>query len=492
VDRFDIFKDIAERTQGDIYIGVVGPVRSGKSTLIKRFMELVVLPNIRDAGERQRTIDALPQSGGGRRITTTEPKFIPDDGVEVELQENVNARVRLVDCVGYTVPGALGYEEDDQPRMVRTPWFEHEVPFQEAAELGTRKVIQEHSTVGLVVTSDGTCTDIPRENYAEAEERVIAELTELEKPFIVVLNTAAPEAPETAALVDELQERYGVPVLAVDCLRLSAGSVDRMFETLLYEFPVREVMFDLPRWFDELEDGHWLKEKSSGAVAEAVENVRRLRDIDDAVERLARADFAEEVGLANMDLGTGVATIEVIPREDLYYEVLSELAESPVAAPEDLVRLVRALAGAKREYDKVAVGLAEVRENGYGVVTPSLEDMEFEEPNIVRRGGQFGVRLLARAPSLHLIRADIEMELVPSIGSEKQSEDLLRYLMEQFEDDPRKLWESGLFGRSLHELLREGIQNKLYRMPENAQKKLQETIQRIVNEGSAGLICIII
>ncbi len=492
MEKFDVLKDIAERTGGDIYIGVVGPVRAGKSTFIRKFVELLVLPNIRDLNDRERARDALPQAAAGRTIMTVEPKFVPDESVEISLKDNITFRVRLVDCTGYVVQGALGYEEPEGQRMVLTPWVEREIPFQEAAEIGTRKVISEHSTLGLVITTDGSITDIPRSAYVAAEERVTAELKELGKPYIILLNTINPFSKETSDLAGELEEKYDVSVIPVDCANLSQDDIVLVMEQVLYEFPVKEVNINLPKWVDELDAKHWLKGKFEDAVRDAVSDVRRLKDVDKAVNRLSINEMVHEVSLKQMDMGTGVATIELGAREQLYLDVLAEISEEDIRDKSDLLRLMRVLSSARKEYDKISSGIREVRDVGYGMVPPRLSEMIFEEPELIRQGNRFGVRLKARAPSIHLIRADVSAEVTPLIGTEKQCEELVRYLLDQFEDDPKKIWESNIFGKSLHDLMREGIQNKLYRMPENAQEKLQETLTRIVNEGSAGLICIIL
>lgn len=492
MEQRDIFRDIAERTGGDIYLGVVGPVRTGKSTFIKRFMELLVLPNIKNPNERDRTKDELPQSGAGRTIMTTEPKFIPKEAVEITVREGVQMRVRIVDCVGYTVEGALGYEVEGAPRMVRTPWFEEEIPFQEAAEVGTRKVIADHSTIGLVVTTDGSITEIPRESYLGAEERVVWELKELQKPFLVLLNSAHPYASETTALAQELEAQYGVPVIPIDCINMGEGEILHLLEQVLYEFPVTEVNVSLPPWVQELDSTHWLRQQLEEAVSREVEKVKRLRDVDMLVENLGNQERVERAALKQMDLGTGVATVEVSLEEGLFHRILEEVTGFTIRGEHELLRLMRELAVAKREYDKVASGLQEVRNAGYGVVTPGVEEMELAQPELIRQGGRFGVRLKASAPSYHFIRADITTEITPLIGTERQCEELVRYLMDEFQDDPRKIWETNIFGKPLSQLVREGIQSKLYRMPENAQVKLQETLERIVNEGSGGLICIII
>ncbi|MGQ9532616.1 MAG: stage IV sporulation protein A [Desulfotomaculales bacterium] len=492
MERADIFRDIAERTGGDIYVGVVGGVRTGKSTFIKRFMELLVIPNIKNIYDRERARDELPQSGAGKTIMTTEPKFVPNEAVEVQVSPGLKVKVRLVDCVGYRVEGALGYEEEEGPRMVTTPWYEEPIPFQEAAELGTRKVISEHSTIGVVMTTDGSIGEIPRENYVEAEERVIEELKEINKPFVVVLNSTHPQDPVTRELAAELQARYDVPVLPVDCLQMTQHDILRLLEEVLYEFPVHEVNIALPLWVEELAGDHWLRRRFEEAVEETIRHVRRLRDIGPAVDTLGHYDFVHQVSLQQVDMGTGTASIEIAARPALFYQVLGEEVGMPVEGEHQLLRLVRDLAVAKREYDKVAVALQEVRETGYGVVTPRLDEMNLEEPELIRQGSRFGVRLKASAPSLHIIRADITTEITPIIGTEKQCEELVRYMLNEFEEDPKRIWQSEIFGKSLHDLVREGIQNKLHRMPENAQVKLQETLQRIVNEGGGGLICIII
>ncbi|HHW92337.1 MAG TPA: stage IV sporulation protein A, partial [Firmicutes bacterium] len=451
MEKFDLFRDIAERTGGDIYIGVVGPVRTGKSTFIKRFMELLVLPNIADGPEKERALDELPQSGGGRTIMTTEPKFIPEEAVEVTIKENTTLRIRMVDCVGYCVQGALGYEEEAGPRMVQTPWFEEAVPFQEAAEAGTKKVISEHSTIGLVITTDGTITEIPRENYEEAEQRVIEELQELGKPYVIVLNSVLPEAPETRAMAEELQERYQVPVLPMDVARLSLDDIYTTLQEVLYEFPVGEVNVDLPAWVETLDTDHWLRQKFTGATQEAVSRIKRVRDIDQAIDVFENYDFVRNAILAALDLGSGIGRIRIIPQEGLLYKVMEEITGAPLANEADLLRLLREYTFAKREYDKVADALRDVERTGYGIVQPQLDEMILEEPELVRHGNRFGVRLRASAPSLHMIRADIKAEVSPIVGTEKQCEELVQYLTEEFEDNPAKLWQSNIFGKSLHE-----------------------------------------
>lgn len=493
MEKFDIFRDIAERTGGDIYIGVVGPVRAGKSTFVKKFMEHLVIPNMENPNERVRAQDELPQSGAGKMIMTAEPKFIPSEAVEITFKDNIKFRVRLVDNVGFTVRGALGYEDESGPRMVSTPWFDEEIPFEKAAEIGTRKVIEEHSTIGIVVTTDGSIADIPRENYIEAEERVIEELKNIGKPFVILLNTAkSSEDDEVLELKNELQEAYDVPVLPINCQELKTEDIYNILEEVLYEFPIVEININMPKWVEILGKDHWLYKKFDTSIKETIKDVHRLRDIEKILNIFNKYDFIENASLQEMNLGTGTAKIEMTASKSLFYKVLSEFTDMEIEGDHQLVKLVKELTVAKRKYDKVADALDDVTKFGYGIVPPQLDELTLEEPEIIRRGSKFGVKLKAVAPSIHMIRADIHAEVSPIIGTEKQSEELISYLLNEFENDPSKIWETNLFGKSLNDLAREGIQNKLFNMPESAQSKLQETLQRIVNEGSGGLICIIL
>lgn len=493
MEKFDIFRDIAERTGGDIYIGVVGPVRAGKSTFVKKFMEHLVIPNMKNPNDRMRAKDELPQSGAGKMIMTAEPKFIPSEAVEISFKDNIKFRVRLVDNVGFTVDGALGYEDQAGPRMVSTPWFDDEIPFEEAAEIGTRKVIEEHSTIGVVVTTDGSITDIPRENYIEAEERVIKELKNIGKPFIILLNTAkSRENEDTLMLKSDLEDTYDVPVLPINCQKLETKDIYKILEEVLYEFPVVEININMPKWIEVLEKDHWLYKKFDESVKETIKDVHRLRDIEKMLKKFKEYDFIDKAKLDEMKLGTGSANIVMTAGKDLFYQVLSEFADIEIEGEHHLMKLMRELTKAKKEYDKVADALDDVSKVGYGIVPPQLDELTLEEPEIIRQGSRFGVKLKAVAPSIHMIRADIQAEVSPIIGTEKQSEELIGYLLNEFENDPSKIWQTNLFGKSLNDLAREGIQNKLFNMPESAQGKLQETLQRIVNEGSGGLICIIL
>ena len=490
--EFDLFSDLVERTGGDIYLGVVGPVRTGKSTFIRRFMELFVLPKIEDPLELDRTRDELPQGSVGKTIMTTEPKFVPDEAIEITVNDHLNLRVRLVDCVGYTVPGAAGYENEEGPRMVSTPWFDYDIPFEEAAEMGTRKVITDHSTIGIVVTTDGSIAEIPRESYVEAEERVIAELKELGKPFVILLNVVEPYSAETAALQEELVLKYDVPVVALNCLELSQADLDLVLEEALYEFPVLDVAVNLPSWVEVLEPAHWLKDSFERGVSENMALVSRVRDIDGMLEKLKEYEFVESAALQQVDLGTGEAEIHLDTPPGMFEQILAEYCGEEITGDADIMRVVRDYSTAKREYDKLAEALYQVKESGYGIVPPALEEMALEEPEIIRQGGRFGVRLRASAPSLHIVKVDVKSEFSPVVGSERQSEELVHYLLAEFEDDPEKLWESQIFGKSLHEMVQDGITGKLGNMPPNAQEKLQETLEKIINEGSGGLIAIIL
>lgn len=492
MEKFNLFADIAERTGGSIYLGVVGPVRTGKSTFIKRFMDLLVLPNIEDIHVKERMKDELPQSGAGKMITTTEPKFVPEEPIEIVLEENIKFKMRLVDCVGYTVPGAKGYLDEDGPRMVMTPWFNHQIPFQEAAELGTRKVISEHSTIGLVILTDGSVTDIERDDYVEAEERVIAELKELEKPFIVVLNTDQPHSQQTLELAETLEDRYGVKVVPLDCLRMTQNDILSLLREALYEFPVREINFRYPRWIEELPQDHWLRREFDQAAFESVNLIGRLRDVASSMDVLSAVEVVDKAELETMDMGTGTVNIDLAADRSLFYQVLADMTGLEVEGDHHLIRLMQDLSVAKREYDKLSSALMEVRETGYGIVSPSLEDITFEHPELIKQGRHFGIKLTASAPSIHLIRANIMTEVTPLVGTEKQGEELVQSLSEEFQADPDALWSRDFLGRSLQDLVKEGIQAKLNRMPDNAREKLQETLSKIINEGSGGLICIIL
>lgn len=487
-----LYEDIAKRTEGDIYVGVVGPVRTGKSTFIKRFMDLLVIPNIDNEYKKERARDELPQSAGGKTIMTTEPKFIPNEAIEISLDNNLSFKTRLVDCVGYLVDNAIGYLEDDMPRMVKTPWSDEEIPFETAAEIGTKKVIDEHSTIGVLVTTDGSITDIPREDYIQAEERVVNELKALNKPFIILLNSNDPSSNYTRELADKLSDKYGTTVMPINCEYLSLDDINNMFSKVLYEFPVEQICIKFPRWIDGLACEHPLKAELFEEIRNAFSNVNVLKDVSGCVGQIKQTEIISRSSISDIRLGDGTVNVEITLKEELFYQILSEITNVSVTNEGDLFSIISDLSKTKKKFDRIAYALEEVDAKGYGIVTPSIEDLELEEPEMIKQGSRFGVKLKAKAPSIHLIKTCVETEVSPIVGSEKQSEELVNYLLSEFESNPKEIWKSNIFGKSLHELVNEGLQTKLSKMPEDAQCKLQETLERIVNEGSGGLICIIL
>ncbi|MBP3540850.1 MAG: stage IV sporulation protein A [Clostridia bacterium] len=489
---FDLYRDIAMRTEGDIYIGVVGPVRTGKSTLISRMMEHLVLGDMPDGPRKDRLSDELPQSGSGRTIMTTQPKFVPGEAVTVSLDDQTSVRVRMVDSVGYLVDGALGTEEDGASRMVHTPWYDYDIPFEQAAEIGTRRVIQDHATIGLVVTTDGTITDIPREKYQEPEERVVKELKQLGKPFILILNSRQPMSDEAQKLKKRLSERYGVPALCMNVKEMTLADIQQVFEEVLYQFPLREIRLTVPGWLHALDESHWLVDHVLKNVQAAGESVSCMRDHQQFATAFAESPYSDGLVSSGIQLGSGRLNYALPLKDGLFNRILGEECGTSIEGDAHLLRLMKELVAAKSEYDHVAQALKSVRETGYGLVTPTMSELTLQEPEIVQQGSRFGVRLKANAPSLHLIRVDIETEVSPVVGTEKQSEELVRYLLEEFQNDPQSIWNTNFFGKSLHELVREGLSNKLMRMPVDAQEKVQETLSKIINEGSGGMICILL
>lgn len=487
-----IYKDIEERTGGDIYIGVVGPVRTGKSTFIKRFMDTLIIPNINSDYKRERAQDELPQSAAGRTIMTTEPKFIPEEAVRVELPDNASLNVRLIDCVGFIVPSSLGYVEEEKPRMVKTPWYEHEIPFNMAAEIGTQKVITEHSTIGLLITTDGSISDIPRDEYEEAEERVVDELKAINKPFVMLLNSTAPESSQVKSLASDLCKKYGVPVIPVNCLEMDEALIQQVLSAVLYRFPVSEIGISLPNWVMSLGHEHWLRESVCTSVKEASACIGCMGDISCMMKGIADNEYILSAETVNIDLGKGCAEIKAILTPDLIYKIIEEQTALKISGEESLIENLMMLSDIKKKYDRIKNALDEVEATGYGIVMPDIDELTLKEPEIVKQGGRYGVRLSASAPSIHMLKTCIETEVAPVVGTESQSEELLKYLLDGFEEDPLKIWESDIFGKSLSELVNEGLRSKLCHMPVDARGKIQETLERIINDGCSGLICIIL
>ena len=487
-----IYQNIATRTAGDIYIGVVGPVRTGKSTFIKRFMETQIIPNIDNVYRRERARDELPQSGSGRTVMTAEPKFVPEEAAQIQLEGGAAFSVRLIDCVGYMVEGAMGHEEDEKPRMVKSPWFEEEIPFDLAAETGTRKVIRDHSTIGIVVTTDGSITDIPREDYLEAEERVIRELQEIGKPFLVLLNSAEPQSSRAASLAQEIGEKFGVSCLPVNCQTMEEREMQELLRGLLYEFPLQELDVFLPAWVDALPGEHPIKAGLYQNIAAGTAALHCIRQLAPYLAALQTAENVESAGVERVDLGRGVAQAQIrLPRQ-LFYSTLAERSGLHIGDDGDLMELLTELAAAKRAYDKVAPALTAARETGYGIVLPTVEELELEDPEIVKQGGRYGIRMRASAPSIHMMRAQIETEISPMVGGEQESQQLIDYLLGEYEEDTDKLWQSNIFGKSLYELVSEGVTAKIMRMPDDARQKLTKTLGRMINENTGGMICILL
>ena len=487
-----IYNDIAERTHGDIYIGVVGPVRTGKSTFIKRFMDTLVLPNMDDTYSRDRARDELPQSAAGKTVMTTEPKFIPNEAVTLHLGDNAAFRVKMIDCVGYIVQGAMGLTEEGKPRMVMTPWSAEPMPFEEAAEIGTKKVINEHSTIGILVTTDGSIGELPRENYIDAETRVIEELKAQNKPFVIVLNSATPSAESSVELAVKLEDKYHVPVALVSCLDLDEEDIRKILELVLLEFPIKELRFELPRFMTCLEEDHPLKKNLIDEIARRAETVEKVGEVKSTFDDLTEDEYGVTVELVQIDLATGAALLAVNVPEEAFYRILGDKTGFDIDGEESLLSTLTELSEMKKKYEKFESAIRQVNDTGYGIVTPSVEDLTLEEPEIVKQPGGYGVKLRASAPSIHMIKANIQTEVSPIVGSEKQSEDMVKFLLKGFEENPASIWESNMFGKSLHELVSEGLNAKLAHMPLDARMKLTDTLQKIINDGAGGLICILL
>ncbi len=492
MEKYNVLEDVAKRTDGDIYIGVVGPVRTGKSTFIKKFMSELIIPNISNEFKKERAQDELPQSAKGKTIMTTEPKFIPNEAINLKTDDNISFNVRMIDCVGYVVDSALGHIENEEPRMVNTPWFPEPIPFVKAAELGTKKVISDHSTIGLVITTDGSISEIPREDYIPAEERVINELKELGKPFVVLLNCEHPEMQESIELKNTLEDKYSVPVIAVNCVNMTKGELLDVIGAVLNEFPVKYVELEAPDWLSGLPVSNWLKKDICHSVKDIIKDAEKINDVREIPGKLNALEYVKFAGIKDCNPGDGTVVIKLDLKDELFYRIISESTGLSIENDRDLLNILTELSSVKKEYDKFAYAMNEVNRKGYGIVSPSIDELTLEEPEIVKQGNKFGVRLKASAPSIHMIKADIETEVSPIVGTEKQSEELVHYLLKEFEADPKSIWSSNIFGKSLHELVNEGLHNKLSKMPEDAQVKMQETLQKIINEGSGGLICIIL
>lgn len=488
----NIYRDIAARTDGAFMLGVVGPVRTGKSTFIKRFMEKLVIPQIDNTYMKERAKDELPQSGSGKTIMTAEPKFVPENPVNISLAGNTELAVRLVDCVGYMVDGAAGQFEDGEERMVTTPWFDHEISMTEAAEKGTYKVITEHSTIGIVITTDGSICDIPREKYLVPEERVINELKEIGKPFIVLLNCIDPESEQAAEIAREISENYGVRCLRVNCLKLEEAGIACIIRSVLEEFPLKSIGLFLPEWLEALPGDNTLREEIFGNILDSCDGVCKIKDCYDSVGKLAQCENISEVTISKSDLGSGNVEVNVCLPRTLYYKTISEQTGIQVNNDGDLISTLAEMSTVKQDYDKLRSALEDVRTKGYGVVMPDSSQMQLEEPQIVRQGGKYSVKLKANAPAIHMMMTNIETEVTPAIGGETASEDIINFLLQGFDGDVNRIWQSNIFGKSLYDIAEEGLTSKIESLPQSAKDKIQETLQRIINEGSGGLICILL
>lgn len=492
MDSYEIYQNITQRTNGDIYVGVVGPVRTGKSTFISKMLNSLVLPNMKDKNNLERTIDEMPQSGDGKSIMTTQPKFIPNESVEIVVNGDTKMRVRMVDCVGYLVDGVIGHVENNKPRLIKTPWSEKDMPFEQAAELGTYKVISNHSTIGVLVTTDGSVTDIPRDSYVVAEERVVKDLKNCNKPFVVVLNSVHPESAETLNLAKTLENKYGVGVVAMNVKNATEEDLNLIFAKVLNEFPVKKVCVRMPKWLRVLPYDNSLIQEIYAEVNKATEKMTKLGDFENEIVLFENSEKFLPVSTKTIMAGDGTVVIDIETRPDLFYTVLSEQCGCEINNEFHLVSYIKQLNVAKQEYDKIKDALENVKSNGYGVVYPTMADMKLEEPKMVKSGGKFGVKLKASAPSYHIMQVDLEAEINPIVGTEQQSEEVVKGMLNDYQNNPEGLWETKMFGRTLSSLVNDGLQNKLMNMPQNAQLKMRKTLSRIVNEGKGGVICILL
>ncbi len=491
MEKTEIIKNIAERTKGDIYLGVVGAVRTGKSTFIKKMVETLIVPYIEDEYEKKRALDEIPQSAQGKTIMTTEPKFVPNQAAKINI-DDFSCHIRLIDCVGYVIENAKGIEDENGPRMVKTPWYDEEIPFVEAAEIGTEKVIKDHSTIGIVVTTDASIGEFTRSDYEVAETRVIEELKEIGKPFIVLLNSTHPTLPETERLAESLHEKHGVPILPINIESMTEKDMYAILREALYEFPILEVRVNMPEWIAILNPTHPLKQSYIAAIRESVTDVDKLRDIETITDHFKEYDTIEKAYLSDVNPATGIVTIDLIAPSELYNDVLTNIIQIDVTSKAGLLALFQEYNEAKKEYDQIKYALKMVKQTGYGVATPTLQDMKLDNPEIIKQGPRYGVKLKAVAPSIHMIRVDVNSTFEPIIGSETQSKELIDYLMKDYEKDPTNIWKSEIFGRSLDNIVQEGIQSKLAMMPDNIRYKLQQTLTKVVNKGSNNMIAIVL
>ncbi len=491
MEKYDIYEEISERTGGDIYVGVVGPVRTGKSMFITKFMENLVIPNIVNKFSKERAVDELPQSAEGKTIMTTQPKFVPNESVKINLN-NVEMNVRLIDCVGYMINGALGHEENEKPRLVKTPWDTKEMPFEEAAEIGTKKVIEDHSTIGILLTTDGSISDIPRSSYLEAEERVASELINHGKPFVTIVNSTHPNDSETQNLTNSLSKKYNCSAIALNVKEMQIEDIEQIFAKVLLEFPIKSIKAKMPDWLQALPFDNEIIKNIVEEIKKFGQNATKVGQVDrTAVAFNENSDF-EPISVDNIKMGEGTVYFNIMPKQGLFYKVLSNSCGYCIRDDYELVTYLRDLAYAKQEYDKISSALEQVKQTGYGIVEPRMDEIELDEPQIVKQGGRFGVKLKANAPSLHIMAVDVETEVSPLVGTQSQSEELVSYLNEQCEKDPNAIWQTNMFGKSLQSLVCDGIHSKVYQMPAEAQRKMRKTLGRIVNEGKGGIICILL
>ena len=488
----EIMKNIATRCGGDIYLGIVGPVRVGKSTFIKEFMEKAVVPYIQDEYEKARMIDELPQAGVGKTIMTTEPKFVPNNAATIEFEDGFTVNIRLVDCVGYVIPEAKGYNDEDGIRMVRTPWNEEAIPFNEAAKIGTQKVIQDHSTIGIVVTTDGSISDLSREAYIEAEAEVIDELKAIGKPFIIVVNSADVNSMACKAVVDKLKEKYEVPVLAIAVNHMAESDIHDLLRSALYEFPVSEININMPQWIAVLDDEHWLKKSFNQTIQDSMSSVEKLKEVENIKDVLNENEYIETSNIATIDTGAGVVNVDIVVKNGLYNEILREIIGIEIKDKSELIALMQDYSKAKKEYDTISSALKMVKQTGYGFASASLQDIQLSKPEIVKQGSRYGVKLKAIAPSIHMIKVDVESSFEPIIGSKEQSEELIRYLLRDADANDQSIWESDIFGRKLSDLIRDGLNAKLSMIPEAARVRLQDILTKLVNKGKGNVIAIVL